>query len=279
VPRAPLLGAVEALDVATQVGGPRPAEAVDGLVVVGHAVEVGARLAEAADDVELHRVGVLKFIDEDRPRLAHEVGPHVRVIAQQVARLDEQVVKVERAPVPEHLAVGPQALGEPPRHRVDPELDAADVGLDLAVAVEVGCLAPALVRLVPALPEGVGHRVVDHDEVVGHARRGRMGAEGFVAEVVNGARPDVLRLRAHEGGESTGELLRGAPREGDQDEAGRRHGLVLDEVGGPAHEDARLAGPRPGHHELRIHRRRHGGPLVGVEVGPVGGAGGHGAWA
>ena len=74
----------------------RPPPAVDGLVVVAHHKEVAVHAREHLDDVELHGVGILKFVDVDIAELARKVFPRLLIGSKQRARLGEKVVKVER---------------------------------------------------------------------------------------------------------------------------------------------------------------------------------------
>jgi len=266
---AALRRAVEAFDVAAEIFGPRAPKAVDGLVVIGHAKEVASLLAQATDDVELNGIGVLKLVDEDRLGLHRDRGSDVGLVAKQVARLHEQVVKVERAPTCQHVVVDAQPFCERPRDGVDAQLDAADVRFDLAVAAEIVLFAPPLVLLIPPLPEGIGHRVVHHDEILREVCRVCVCSKDFVAEMVDGAGPHVLGVHPHEGGEAVGELAGGASREGDQDEMGRHDASLRNEVSGPADKNACLTGARPRHDELRLQRGRDGGLLGRVEAWPI----------
>ncbi len=61
------------------------------------------RRAEPHDHLGLQRVRILEFVDEDAAVLALEVAPHLRVVAHEVARPDQQIVEIR-------LAVAPPAV-------------------------------------------------------------------------------------------------------------------------------------------------------------------------
>src|SRR5205823_14406654 len=79
-----------------------PAETVDRLLVVAHEEQLGPRQLVAAqrlDQLDLQRIGVLKFIHEERADLLAKVRSQtvVSLISEQVARADQQVVEVQNA--------------------------------------------------------------------------------------------------------------------------------------------------------------------------------------
>src|SRR3954470_9975045 len=55
-----------------------------------------AVLAEPEDDLGLHRVRILEFVDEQIPELALERLPHIHVVAKNACRQVEKVAIVER---------------------------------------------------------------------------------------------------------------------------------------------------------------------------------------
>ena len=74
----------------------RAPPAVDALVVVADGKEIAVHGGEHADDLVLHAVGVLKFVDVDIAEPAAAVFERVFILAEQRARLVEQVVEVQR---------------------------------------------------------------------------------------------------------------------------------------------------------------------------------------
>ena len=88
----------------------RPPEAVDGLFGVPHETEAsgkGNRLApvgaprlpggEQQDDLRLHRVRVLVFVHHDVAEPRREFLAHLRMVPEEISRLEEQVVEVHQA--------------------------------------------------------------------------------------------------------------------------------------------------------------------------------------
>ena len=55
----------------------------------------GFALAEEENDLGLERIGILKLVHEDVVEHSLELGPHVAVVYEEVAQLEEQVELVE----------------------------------------------------------------------------------------------------------------------------------------------------------------------------------------
>ena len=78
----------------------RPPEAVDRLLGVAHDDERSRAIArEEPRDLDLQRVGVLELVDDEVLEAAAEPLADGGVVAQRVARLDQQVQEVENAPL------------------------------------------------------------------------------------------------------------------------------------------------------------------------------------
>ena len=89
------VGAPEAIDrllgIADQEqrAGPRPDPAPVGLgIVVG---------GEQQQDLGLQRIGVLELVHEDPLEAGLEAAPHLGVVADEIARAEQQIEEVERA--------------------------------------------------------------------------------------------------------------------------------------------------------------------------------------
>ena len=77
-----------------------PPEAVDRLLGVAHDDERSRAVArEEPRDLDLQRVGVLELVDDEEPEAAAEPLADGGVVAQRVARLDQQVEEVEYTPL------------------------------------------------------------------------------------------------------------------------------------------------------------------------------------
>ena len=121
------------------------AEAVDRLLGVAHHHErPGAVAGEEARDLDLERVGVLELVDDQVAEAAAVPLAHARVVAQRVARHQEEVEEVEDAPLgllprvergdaaqgPDEPAVEVRAPGRGPRRAglLRPRRDRAALG-------------------------------------------------------------------------------------------------------------------------------------------------------
>ena len=65
---------------------------------------------EAEQQLGLQRIGVLELVDEDDAEALAELAAHIGVVADQIARLDQQIEEVERAGFLLALFVALQAL-------------------------------------------------------------------------------------------------------------------------------------------------------------------------
>ena len=106
------VGAAEAVDGLLRVADDEEfsGDKVDCFPIAG--VLVGA-LAEEEDDLGLERVGVLELVHEDEAEVALEVVARGAVVAEHVARFDEQVDEVQRAAPVLGLAVAVEERAEP----------------------------------------------------------------------------------------------------------------------------------------------------------------------
>ena len=71
--------------------------------------------ARAQQQLRLQRIGVLEFVDQDDAEAPAEFAAHFRVVADEVARLDQQVEEVERAGLLLPLFVALEARRASPR--------------------------------------------------------------------------------------------------------------------------------------------------------------------
>src|SRR2546425_9740047 len=82
---------------------------------------------------------------------------------------------------------------------------------------------------------------------------------------MEGADPQPLRIRPEQGRYAGAHLAGGSVREGDGEDLRGGDPPLLDQVGDPRGEDARLAGARARQHEQRAAAVSHRGVLRGVE--------------
>ena len=167
--RRPALRLAHQLAEQAHLGAP---EAVDRLLGVAHHHErAGAVAGEEPRHLDLQRVGVLELVDHQEAEAPLEPRAHARVVAQRVARLQQQVEEVEDAALRLLALVDPHDAGE--RAHQAP----VEVGPELGDPARARLLRPAGDRA--ALGERLGRRPVRLEAEV---RRDRL-------ERAAGARP------------------------------------------------------------------------------------------
>ena len=250
----------------------RPPPAVDGLVVVAHHKEVPVHAREHLDDVELHGVGILKFVDVDIAELARKIFPRLLVGSKQRARLGEKVVKVERVvllqvrivlfvdlhrlfDVALRAVLRGVLRGRKPQH-----LGVGDMPLDAlqeAVLFEVQLLE-GLFDDGGALLLGIDGKVLREPPALG------IHPQDAHTHGVDGAHPHPPRIG--DGGKALFHLVRRLVGEGDGKDILGRYPHIPHEVGDARRQNARLAAARPREHQNGPLRRLDGQPLFFVQV-------------
>ena len=117
-----LLGLFVGLDV-------RPPEGVDRLLGIAHDEQLpgpeahlvprpgaGAVFGQEKDDLGLERVRILELVHQDRIEAALEVGADLAVVAEEVARLEQEVVEIEH-PLPRLQGLVDDGVAAQPVHR------------------------------------------------------------------------------------------------------------------------------------------------------------------
>ena len=267
---------VEAQDVVDLGAAP----AVDRLVVVADAADVGRALGQQAQPQVLGDVGVLVLVDENELEAALVVGEHVRVVEEQPQVLEQQIAEVAgvqllQAPliggIELRALAGRKAEGFPRRHLVGRQsavLPAIDERSQLP-------RRPAV--LVETL--GFDHLLQEADLVVGvedgearlEADELGVAAQDLDADGVEGAEPrHALDGAADEIADALLHLARRLVGEGDgEDLAGERTARGED-VGDARRQHARLAGAGAGEHEHGAVERFDGRALLRVETVEIG---------
>lgn len=210
---------------------------------------------EHLDDVELHGVGILKFVDVDIAELARKIFPRLLVGSKQRARLGEKVVKVERVVLLQVLIVlfvdlhrlfdiALRAVlrgvlrGREPQH-----LGVGDMPLDAlqeAVLFEVQLLE-GLFDDGGALLLGIDGKVLREPPALG------IHPQDAHTHGVDGAHPHPPRIG--DGGKALFHLVRRLVGEGDGKDILGRHAHIPHEVGDARRQNARLAAARPREHQ------------------------------
>jgi hypothetical protein len=258
--------------------GARP-EPVDRLGVVTDRRHAGAGAGHGVDDVGLHGIGVLELVDQDvvEPRPQDRAGSGRR---GQRPPVQEQVVVVDDV-------VGPLAFDVAGEDALDPvevvpaprERPLDDVG-ELLLGVD----HPRVDRRQRVLPGEAAAPLAETEVVADEAQQ--VGVVGLVEDGEPGTQADggaVLTEQAvgHRvegappnpaGALGLGQLAgpgdhlpRGAPREGEQEDAFRPD-AAPHEAGDPAGEGAGLAAPGAGDDQQVASVVQHGRSLVGVQV-------------
>jgi hypothetical protein len=174
---------------------PRPAPAVDRLVVVADHEDSAALAREQAHERVLDRVGVLELVHQQMPEALAVVREQAGMVAQQLVRAQQQLGEVDQAGAPADRVIG----GVDAQHRVGEGLAALDVlralAFVLAAIDEPRRLARRMARLVQAeLADHALHQAllvvrVEHLEGLGQARVLPVQAQQPVREPVEGADP------------------------------------------------------------------------------------------
>ena len=277
------LGAGEVRFEAQDVVDLGAAPAVDRLVVVADAADVGRAAGDQAQPEILRDVGILVLVDQRVAEAALVVGEHIRVLQEQPQHLEQQIAEVGRVELLEALLVGaiergPLALGEgeglPARHLVGREaavLPAVDQGSQLPRRPAVLVQPLALDHLLDEADLIVG---VEDRETGLEADQLGMAAHDLHADGVERAEPrHAFDGAAHEMADALLHLARRLVGEGDGQNLGAPRTARAHDVGDAGGEHAGLAGAGPRQHEHRSVDRLDGGALLWVEIGHIGGRG------
>ena len=142
---------------------------------VGLAVVVGR---EQQEDLRLERIGVLELVDEDPLEARLESAPHLRVVAHEVARAEQQIEEVERPASRLQLVVA-----------VD---GAAEVALEQGGEVGIGG-QPELIETRLERHTGLKHAVArDAVRIGGPTSRLRVGERPILREIDERRLPPVV---------------------------------------------------------------------------------------
>ena len=133
---------------------------------------------EQQQDLGLQRIGVLELIDEHPLEAALKAGADLRVVADQVARAEQQVEEVERAGVRLQLLV---ALERGPQFGLEPRGE-----------IRVG-VHPELIETRAQLADGRPHAVARHAVAVGAAPSlTRVGQHAIARQIDEASFPAVV---------------------------------------------------------------------------------------
>ena len=230
-------GAGEAHLEVEDVAQPRPAPGVDGLVVVPHDEEVAVPARELLDEGHLDAVGVLELVDQDVEEALGVRAERLGLALEELDGAQEEVVEVEGVVALEGLVV----IGvELRRHALDRVAGQARRLRGRDPLVLPGADAGpghrrAHVPRVGAGPEelledrlGVG-RVVDGEPAV-PAEPLRLAPQDAHACRVERPQPHLSGLPLEEALDARAHLARRLVREGEGEDAVRRHAALSDEV-------------------------------------------------
>ena len=74
-----------------------PAEAVDGLIIIADYEQIIFRQSKHFDNIILHRIDILKFIDQDIPVLLLPYRKDLRMFQKQIPAAEYHIIKVQLA--------------------------------------------------------------------------------------------------------------------------------------------------------------------------------------
>ena len=263
---------LEVQDVA-EFGSP---PAVDGLVGVADDEHVVVFLGDQPREHVLRRVGVLALVDEDVAVPPGDRGPGIRLVMERPDGSEEHVVEVEAVGLAEDDLVGVgKARVAVPVLVLSPGFRAARVlhhVLEHAHPLDEGLRLPDA-----DVDAGVEHALAHDVELLGlvgdpevgpDAAAGPVLAQDASAQPVEGGDPHPARdVGREEFLEPAAHLAGRLPRERDGGDLARRGAALLDEVGNPRDDDARLAGAGAGDDEDGSVGGGGGFPLPVVQVG------------
>ncbi len=266
-----------------------PAPAVDRLVVVTHAADIGRALGQELEPEVLGDVGILVLVDEDEAEAALVVGEHVVVLAKEPQALEEKVAEVRGIELLQAALIGAIELGAASLSETESLAGGNLVGCQAAVlpAVDQGCeLARRPAVLVEAFR--LDHLLDEANLIVGvedgetrlQADELGMAAQDLDADGVERAEPwHGLDCPADEGRDALLHLARGLVGKCDGEDLMALRASHRQNVGDAGREHARLAGAGPCQHEDRAVEGDDGLALLLVEPMEVGWRARHGARA
>ena len=238
---------------------------------------------DEADDLLLRRIRVLILIDEDVAEAVPQLVADVLVLAQQAQQIEQQVVKIHAVALALALGVGLKDLPdellagfklrvilqqhvEPVALGIGGEAMQSEEQLGLREAAVSALLRGVLADegaherlLIVAIHDGEAGPVAEHLGVAAQQAVGD-GVEGAAPEAVGGGAGELLDALEH--------LAGGLVGEGQQQDAPGGDALIQ-QPGDAVGQRARLAAAGAGDDERMPLRRRHGGILLGVQLGGV----------
>ena len=229
----------EGKDVA-DLGSPKP---VDRLVVVAHHAEIGLRLPQLLQQLELRHVRVLVLVHQDDAETLTGALPDLGHVPEQLERAQDEIAEVDVSRLPERLLVRKEDLGIaagaldpfPWRGRADSQvLDPADLVVCPPEVTAVFVLSQE------RLEERKGVVLVVDAETGIEARMGGIAAEEPCPEGMEGPHHDVPGTW-HDGEHTLLHLLRRLVGEGNGEYGARAHSHPVDQPCDLCRDHARLA--------------------------------------
>ena len=261
-----------------------PAPRIDALRIVSHHHDIAMRARQLIDQLSLHGIGVLVFVHKDELKLVLVFGEHLGMRAEHLEGPREQIIEVSRIGVAlplfillrhpadafDHVRTGTEALLHNPlqRHpRVHRKTEHAQNHGSLRKLLASGLLD--LLHNLRILADHFRHerlRIVgvEDRESGGQSSGRRVATEDAVADTVEGSTPQPACPAWQEGIDPLHHLAGGLVREGQQQNILGSDG-ILEQIGHPVGQRARLAAARSRQHKRLARRRGHRCQLLRVQ--------------
>ena len=251
------------------------APAIDALVVVPHAADVAPPLRDQPQPQILRGVGVLIFVDQNIFEAPLIIGEHVRVVAKQPQRLEQQIAEIDgvedlQALLIQRVKRRALAVGEVVR------LARRDLrGRQAAVLPAVDPMRQRA-RRPPLVVDVLGlQNLFEQADLIVRVENGEIGfepdqfgvaAQDFRADRVKSAEPlHRLGALADQRLDALAHLARRLVGEGDRENFPCPREAEAQYMGDAGREHARLAGAGAGQHQHGSLERLDGGALLGIE--------------
>ena len=236
------VAAGEIIEKARDIAGMRPAPGEDGLIVVRDGEQVAMPLRKGANDVVLHRIRVLKFVNQNGVETLPLGLGKLRMRLKQVARQQQNLIEINQVVFAEFIVIGGQPFF---RRALKRRIEIVLVQAIAADGVHDG-LQTAFIRHAA----GAGQRdqlggFVGDGELLGQPGLRMMRPQRVEAIMMKRADQHVIGDVAEFGVQAGAHLFFRLVGERDRDDFMRRDVALPDEIENAGDQCARFARSRP----------------------------------